>query len=653
MADPKKIAVLLEAERRGILPPKQQALLAEARKRGLISNEGIPLEDLMSSNVKGAEPTEQDIAALEAYESGRLEQTPEEFEKGVARTNYSPWDAKFRGIQQGLMFGQRANVEGLGGGAGAALAAGPGKRWDAFKQYFRQARNEANQEIGQVETAWPGYYTGGVMVGSMASGAPAAQLGTRGQLAAGGLMGASYASGTNPSEDLNSIAKSILGGSLWGTAGAAVGLGINKALASNTPSGMAYSAIDQAAPNSIDDLAAATARTGGAPAEQSPVLADVLRNYSEQAPKVAAAAVPAAQMRMAAVNQTARDSVDTYLSPENARLLTEKISQLARVANKGNYEGAAYQNPAIVSLVKEISDNPAVKDALPAVQKLAAVQGRPDPLVSGFSTADLDALQRALKTMSAKAFNSTPENTLMGAPYGQFADDVNNLAVKMTPELGKAQADAAAAIGAKEAIELGGKALAPGREAVDIAQEFAALSPQAQEAYRVGLATKLRALIDSKKTAADVGAIFDTPGLSDKLIAAGFPQAVVEKIVKGGASARGVLNALQGGSDTAQKMLAADAGKHPLSKIGSTDFILAALANIGTLGTVKIANAMGSAAEKAAAEKVVTALSTQGPQGVLNLVRSAPQTYAPVLNLIFRTGGGVGGPMIFPGGGSR
>src|SRR3546814_11467017 len=34
MAD--KIALLLEAERRGILPPEKVALLAEARKRGLV-----------------------------------------------------------------------------------------------------------------------------------------------------------------------------------------------------------------------------------------------------------------------------------------------------------------------------------------------------------------------------------------------------------------------------------------------------------------------------------------------------------------------------------------------------------------------------------------------------------------------------------------
>ena len=40
MAD--KIALLLEAERRGILPENKKALLAEARKRGLVPSDSPP-----------------------------------------------------------------------------------------------------------------------------------------------------------------------------------------------------------------------------------------------------------------------------------------------------------------------------------------------------------------------------------------------------------------------------------------------------------------------------------------------------------------------------------------------------------------------------------------------------------------------------------
>ena len=40
MAD--KIALLLEAERRGILPENKKALLAEARRRGLVSGGQAP-----------------------------------------------------------------------------------------------------------------------------------------------------------------------------------------------------------------------------------------------------------------------------------------------------------------------------------------------------------------------------------------------------------------------------------------------------------------------------------------------------------------------------------------------------------------------------------------------------------------------------------
>lgn len=468
----------------------------------------------------------------------------------------------------------------------------------------------------------------------------------------GALQGAIQGAGGADTEELDQLLLQSALGAGGGAVGGAAGYGAGKLLSANTGSGMAYNAIDQASPSGIANLADDTARLGGAPAEQSPVLADTLRNFSEQAPKTAAEAIGPAQARMGAVNQQGKAAVDAFLSPENARILNDKISQLARVANEQNYEGAAYKNPAVVSLMKDILDNPAVQDALPAVQKLAAVQGRPDPLAVGFSTADLDALQRALGTMAKKAFDSTPENTLMGPSYSGFARDVNDLAVNMTPELGKAQADAAAALQAKEAIDLGKTALNVGRETADVLDEFNALSPEAQKAYLASVATKLRAALDSKKTSANAGAIFDVPGLADKLLGMGFPKAAVDKIVKGGMGARGVLDALQGGSDTAQKLLAAESGKSPLSKVKAQDLILAFLSNLSTMGGVKIANTMGGAAERNAAEQVVQALAGQGPEALQNLLRIAPQRFAPLLNIIGRSAG-ASQSSIFPGGGGQ
>lgn len=469
----------------------------------------------------------------------------------------------------------------------------------------------------------------------------------------GGIAGAGNAN-TNNIDDI--LTQAAIGGGAGAAGGALSALG-TKIFAANTPSGMAYNAIDQASPEGIGPLAQATAANGGAPAEQSAVLADTLRNFSEQAPNEAAAAVAPAQARMAAVNDQAVQQVDSLLSPENAVLYLKGVKDAARAANGPAYD-VAHASPVRIGLPKEVQAQPVFQDAMKAAQEAASNELPPRNIdASNLSAQDIDLIDRMLQTMKKTATESAGDTSASAIKakatlpaVSQRAADTRYVADQAFPELATARQGAQQAFAVQTALKNGGQALAPGREAVEIAAEYSALSPPEQEAYRVGIATKLRAMLAQKGSAANAGQVFDKTGLADKLVAVGFPQATVDKIVKGGMSARAVLNALQGGSDTAQKLLAAEAGKSPLSKITARDLMLAALTNIPTMGGVKIANVMGSAAEKGAARNVVEALASQGPQQLQSLIRLAPQSSAPLFNILGRSAAINQGVSLFPSG---
>jgi hypothetical protein len=538
---------------------------------------------------------------------------------------------------------------------GQAKTAGANPNLATFSQGALQGYGD--EMIGAVEAAksgfQPGVYTqnrdlarqwldaaqaestsGTKLAGNLTTGIPAALLtGGRTLLGAAGSgagLGGLSAYGETAGNDMQAVQDVALG-SAFGAAGGAAGYGLGKAIERLTSRGMAVDTIMAALRGSPDDLIREARQAGMSPAELDDVLKDVVRGQAAKNSNVATELVPGVQQRLARANAQTLDDVSRLVSPENSARLIADLQKQGQAIGAAGYQGGAYLNPARVGLVPELAQNPAMADAIKAAEKLASVQGRP------FSTADmgiqdLDAIQRALNTYARSMFNSTPENTLLGPEFSGLADDVNRMAVSMAPELGETQAKYAGIKAAQEAVDLGKKALDPAKEFVEVAEEFAGLSPDAQAAYRAGLATRLRTILQHKAPTADSGKAFRATDVIEKLKAVGFPEDAIDEIIKRSAAPRGVLDALQGGSDTARKLAAAKASESSLSKVTPFDLVAGATVHPATVFTLPMLRGAGAAQERRVSEMVLRALTDPTLRQFSSLFASAPQQFTPALS---------------------
>lgn len=490
----------------------------------------------------------------------------------------------------------------------------------------------------------------GNIAGQVGTGA-AATLATGGTslpavLGIGALQGGVSALGGSEAGSVEGMAKDTMKGAAWGAGGALVGYAGGKLLEKLLNRGIAYATIQKAVDGNTDDLIREMSAKGISAAEADDVLKEVLRGQAARNPTAATAAIPAAQQRMADVGAQTIDDVNRLISPDNAAQYIAQLQQQARNVAGPGYE-AAYANPARVGLVPEIANNPAMADALKAAEKLAAAQGRPfNPADLGVQ--DLDALQRALATSSKRMFESTPENTLLGPVYDDLSSGINKMAGNMSPELAQTQAQYAAIKSAEEAVDLGKKALDPSKEFVQIADEFANLSPEAQKGYLAGMATRLRTMLQQKSSTSNPATAFNKEAVIEKLKAVGFPEDQIDAIIKRGSAARGVLDALIGGSDTAKKLAANEASKSALSRFAeraSGDITMAGITGQpGLLAMIPGLRALGGAQDRAVAKQLIGLLTEQSGAGMRGLLDYAPQTLTtPALNLLGIGGGGYAG----------
>lgn len=506
---------------------------------------------------------------------------------------------------------------------------------------YTQARDEARKWIQANEEQ----ASGGVkLAGNLTTGIPAA-LATGGTslpavMGVGAAEGGISAYGETTGNDMQAVKDVALGAGI-GAAGGAAGYGLGKIFEKFTARGLAAGTIQKALDGNVDELIAESKRLGIAPAELDEVLREVVRGQAAKNPTAATALVPEAQSRLAAANTQTVDDVNRLVSPENASKLIADLQKKGQALGKSGY-GAAYANPSTVALLPEVANNPAMADAIAAAQKLAAAQGRQFD-ITNLTVQDMDAMQRALSTASSRMFQSTPENTLLGPVYDDLAGSINDMAGNMAPELAETQAKYAAVKGAQEAVELGKKALDPSKEFVEVAEEFANLAPEAQEAYRAGLATRLRTLLQQKSPTANAGNVFNKEAIIEKLKAVGFPDEAIDDIIKRGQGARGVVDALQGGSDTARKLAAAKASESPLTQLTPMD-VVAAGVHPASIGIFPALRAAGSAQERKAAEMVLNALTEQSGLGLSRLFRGAPQRLTPALGLAGAVGASAATP---------
>ncbi len=298
-----------------------------------------------------------------------------------------------------------------------------------------------------------------------------------------------------------------------------------------------------------------------------------------------------------------------------------------------------------MSLTKELAAMPGMDDAMAAAKAMAEFEKRAfDP--GALTVKDLDVMQRFLRLSKDKAFQGSALETMKGPAFGAAREEVNTLAKQASPELAQAQAAVATQKGVEEATDLGNAALNPAKEAIEVAEEFAALGPEAQEGYRSAFASRLRAQLASKGSNANAANVLDKPAVIEKMKALGFPAEEIDAIIGRGAASRGVLDALQGGSDTARKLAAAKASESPMTQVKSQDLMTAALVHPATLGLLPAIRSAGSAQERKVAENLIGLLTSQDPAMLQQLLRYSPQRLTPGLGIAGAVGGGVSGTRL-------
>ena len=520
-----------------------------------------------------------------------------------------------------------------------AKLAGPNPGVGAFAQGGLQ--NYGDELIGAIEAAksgfQPGVYTqvrddarrkfdaavaeapGAHIAGSLTTGVPAtlATGGTSlpGVITANAGVGGISAYGQTEGNDLKALGDTALGTAIGGAGGAA-GYGLGQLISKFTARGLASETIQKAMNGKVGELIARVRQLGGSAAEADGVLQEVLRGQAAKNSTAAMNAIPGAQARMGQVNAQATQDISNLISPENVAALTQRTQDATRQAVRPGYDAVA-ANPAQVGLTPEIANMPGVDDAIEAARELAKWQKRPfDP--NALTAQDLDVMQRFLRISKEKAFQGTPLETLKGPFYGTARDEVNALATSVSPELGQAQAKVALQKSVDEAAELGKQAMNPAKEAVEVADEFARLGPEAQDAYRSAVASRLRAQLAMRGSNANAANILDKPAVIEKMKALGFPADAIDALVKRGAAARGVLDALQGGSDTARKLAAAAASESPMTKLKPMDLLTGAL-HWTLPGVMPAIRAAGAHQERKAAEMVIKALTEPGAASMKRL----------------------------------
>jgi hypothetical protein len=483
---------------------------------------------------------------------------------------------------------------------------------------YTQNRDKAREFIAAAEAeATPGVK----LAGNLTTGLPAA-LATGGTslpavVGVGSLEGGINAYGETAENDLQGAADVATGTAIGGIAGA-LGYGAAKVIERLIPKGLAASSIQNALRGEPGELILKMRQLGASAAEVDEVLREFLRVQASKNGQAAFAAVPQAQSRLTAANQQAVDDVSNIVSPENVSAFTKRTQGETSAAVKPNYKITETQQAGAVP--DDIANLPGYDEALAAAKSLAEFEKRGfDP--ANLTVKDLDVMQRFLRLSKEKAFQGNALETMKGSGYGQSREAVNEFAKSVSPELAEAQTKVAIQKAVDEATDLGKQALNPTKEAVEVAEEFANLGPEAQAGYRAAFASRLRAQLAMKGTHANAANVLDKPAVIDKMKALGFPAEAIDAIVQRGSAARGVLDALVGGSQTARLQAAQKASESPLTKVTPGSLAAAALTHPATLGILPALRSAGRKTEEAAAKQVIDALTSQDPALLQGLLR--------------------------------
>ncbi len=568
-------------------------------------------------------------------------------------------ESALRGLQQGVTLGTSDEIGGAAGGLVSSLmgnqapidpahpVTGPGISSGFLANYLASVGQERGLNRAALESNPKTYKASrfaGMLAPSLAMPADTILQAAGSGAAQGGLLGLGLADTQDPK-------RLLLGGVGGGLGGALLGAGVrglqSVAFDNNTAPGIAYNALSASAPGG--DIGNIVTRPSSAAAELDPGMAGLLADAGHMNGNAAAAAIPTARARMGDVNQAIIQRVGADLSPLDAGALGETLQNQAQINNAANY-AAANASPVRVGLPYDTTQRPSFLDALHAAQAAAADEMPPrhiDP--TNLGARDIDLIDRMLQGAQRSATESRGDTSQAAQiakalipTRGQVAGDVRNVADAAFPELAHARAGAAEHFGLQDAIEAGRTWLTSTKSPEQVGAEYNAMTPDQQQAALSGFATDIRNMLGTKTARANLGVVFEKTGLADKLRNVGMPDDVINNIVRGGAGARDVLNALEGGSMTARRIAGKEAMKSTLGSVKPGDLVAAGVLHSPALAMALPAlRGMGARSEREAAALIVNALTQPGGTALASIVNRAPQTWGGLLNAVPRTTGGL------------
>lgn len=346
--DQAKLKLMLEAERRGILPADKVAILAELRRRGVISGNAQP-DPRMAEAAAALPPADTSAAgALTA---------------GVALPKPPPGQSETaaRAALQGLTFGGGDEGAAAVSGALAAMGLGPNASVmhdgmaDAYQGAYSAKLKEERERLEAGREENPVTAFGAELAGAVAS--PASVLAApkiagattnAGRIATGAGTGAAggglygFLSGKNGAEDRSQAAVvPAMFGSAVGAAVPAAGAAIRKYL-DGRATNKATSKFIESAP-SVDELKTEAGRlySGGSPAPEG-AMNGVFGNAAAKLKKLGAmhpdGSIPLEFDKLGSALDTLTKYGDEVMTPEQMQTVRR---QIMKVAGAGGTQGEA------------------------------------------------------------------------------------------------------------------------------------------------------------------------------------------------------------------------------------------------------------------------------------------------------------------------
>jgi len=500
-----KLELMLEAEKRGILPEDKQVLLTEARKRGLI-------------------PSGKPVKAFDSFTGGAADMAS---------------------------FGFNDELQGLGHAIASKIQGQPSG--NLINEGIDRARAEAsNQQEQNPKSYTAGQITGAILPAIATRGRSIVEIGGPVTRAAtsGGIQGGLYGLGTGQDTVTDRLAEAAKIGSLGAVGGAGIAYGLSLlgrtmgSAASKLAGGVdkvkgtAPEQVDTATKKVIDKLRAdfpddtefakalSSATEGGSLAELAPQGGQVQRltRGAAQYPSGEKAITETLTDRASGASQRVKQGVKDYVSPNtDSMALMENIYKRGAEKSAPAYEKAFSQKPVSNDKIAEFVSQPELKTGIARglkIQRLESLaNGKPfnpsDYGITGFNEAGdpimgavpnmrlLDAGKRGLDAMIQDETNAvTGRVSDLGRALVQFKKSYVN-------ELKASNKDYQGALDASGDYLSNAQALRDGRDFLKmdadvISKSFKKFGPTERESFKAGIARSIRDTIDNSPDGVDI-----------------------------------------------------------------------------------------------------------------------------------------------------